>query len=122
MTQDKARKAEIRARMARTGETCTQAARRLGDRTEPRLPPVETIPAEVGRKLGLGPAVLTLAMSLCAEADRYPLLCAGATRRVKVFLDMKDWVALAKARLGRAEYPTTRSRTTCCVTRPGAAT
>lgn len=105
MTQDKARKAEIRARMARTGETYTQAARRHGDRPEPSLPPVEAILAEAGKKFGFDPAVLTLAMSLCTEADRYPLLSAGATRRVKVFLDMKDWVALAKARLGRAEYP-----------------
>jgi hypothetical protein len=105
MTQDKARKAAIRARMARTGETYTQAARRLGDRPESTLPPVETILAEAGKKFGFDPAVLTLAMSLCAEADRYPLLPAHATGRVKVFLDTKDWVALAKARLGRPEYP-----------------
>ncbi len=58
MTRDKARKAEIRARMPRTGETYTQAARRLGDRPEPSMPPVETILAEAGKKFGFDPAVL----------------------------------------------------------------
>ena len=46
-------------------------------------------------------------MVLChlREASEYPLLAAGAGDRLKVYLDLKDWVALAKSRLGRPEFP-----------------
>jgi hypothetical protein len=44
-------------------------------------------------------------MRHCAETDRYPLLGADAAGRLKISLDLKDWVALAKARLGRPQFP-----------------
>ncbi len=43
------------------------------------------------------------------ETSEYPLLAAGAGDRLKVYLDLKDWVALAKARLGRPEFPHDRA-------------
>ena len=91
--------------MAHTGETDTQAARRLDGPAASSLPSGEALLAEFGKQFGFDPTLLKLATQHCAETDRYPLLGADAAARLKVYLDLKDWVALAKARLGRPEYP-----------------
>jgi hypothetical protein len=57
------------------------------------------------RHFGIAPDVASLALRHCAETDDYPQLGAEAADRLKVFLDLKDWVSLAKARLGRPERP-----------------
>ncbi|MDQ7802665.1 hypothetical protein Q5425_02905 [Amycolatopsis sp. A133] len=56
-------------------------------------------------QFGIAPDVVRLAVRHCDETGRYPQLGAGAVDRIKVFLDLKDWVSLAKARLGRPERP-----------------
>jgi hypothetical protein len=48
---------------------------------------------------------LSLVIRHIRETSEYPLLAAGTEDRLKVYLDLKDWVALAKARLGRPEFP-----------------
>ncbi|SEP53358.1 hypothetical protein [Amycolatopsis saalfeldensis] len=104
MTENKARKAAIRARMAETGEPYSEAAHRLDDQTattDTAASPFDT----ALQQFGIPPDVLTLALRHGAETDRYPLLGAGAADRLKISLDLKDWVALAKARLGRPQFP-----------------
>lgn len=104
MTENKARKAAIRARMAETGEPYTEVARRLDDQTattDTTASPFDT----ALQQFGIPPDVLTLALRHCAETDRYPLLGASTADRLKVSLDLKDWVSLAKARLGRPQFP-----------------
>lgn len=65
-----------------------------------------TTPLVAGlRQFGIAADVVRLAVRHCAETDQYPRLGAGAADRLKVFLDLKDWVSLAKARLGRPQRP-----------------
>jgi hypothetical protein len=91
--------------MAATGEPYTVAARRLGG-AAPSPDADDTAPFDAAlQQFGIPKDAITLALRYCAETDRYPLLGSSATDRVKVYLDVKDWVALAKARLGRPEYP-----------------
>jgi hypothetical protein len=100
MTQDKARKATVRARMAQTGESYTEAARQLADPVSP-----QDVLATASRKFGIPDGALSMVLRYLREASEYPLLAAGAGDRLKVYLDLKDWVALTKARLGRPEFP-----------------
>ncbi|MEU9345419.1 hypothetical protein AB0D74_29865 [Streptomyces sp. NPDC048278] len=51
--------------------------------------------------LGFDAAALPLTLRYIGEADNFPLLGASHERKVKVYLDTKDWITLAKARLGR---------------------
>jgi hypothetical protein len=104
MTQNKARKAAIRARMAQTGEPYSAAARRLAEQTPSPPASVATVFAAAIQSFGIPEEVLTLALRHSAETEDYPMLGAAANR-VKVYLDLKDWIALAKARLGRPEHP-----------------
>ena len=102
MTENKARKVAIRARMAKTGEPYTEAARRLDEQTATTTAsPFDT----ALQQFGIPQDVLTLAVRHCTETDRYPLLSLRTADRLKVFLDLKDWVAMAKARLGRPQFP-----------------
>ena len=100
MIQDEARKAEVRARMAQTGESYTEAGRRLADPVRPQA----VLDAAV-REFGIPDGALSLVLRHMRETSDYPLLAAGAGDRLKVYLDLKDWVALAKARLRRPEFP-----------------
>ena len=104
MTENKARKAAIRARMAETGEPYTEAARRLDEQTATTDAATNPFDAAL-QQFGIPQDVLTLALRHCAETDRYPLLGAETVDRLKIFLDLKDWVSLAKARLGRPQFP-----------------
>ena len=56
------------------------------------------------KKFDIPDDTLTLTLNHIQETDEYPLLGAATANRLKVYLDLKDWVALAKARLGRPEY------------------
>lgn len=105
MAQDKSRKRAIRARMARTGESYLQATRRIGGQPELDLPPLDTMLAIAGKAFDVSANALTLAARHCAETEAYPVLGKTAAERLKVYLDTKDWVALANARLGRPQYP-----------------
>ena len=100
MTQDKARKAAVRARMAQTGESYTEAARQLANPVSP-----QAVLDAASREFGIPDGALSLVLRHMRETSEYPLLAAGAGDRLKVYLDLKDWVALAKARLGRPEFP-----------------
>jgi len=95
--------------MAQTGEPYTEAARQLDEQTTiPGTTLTDTITSPFDAALqqfNIPRDVLTLALRHCAETDRYPLLGAATADRLKVYLDLKDWVALAKARLGRPESP-----------------
>lgn len=101
MTQNKNIKAAIRARMAATGEPYTEAARHVAD---PALTITRSGFDIALQELGIPKDVLTLALRYCAETKQYPALGAAASERLTIFLDMKHWVALAKARLGRPEF------------------
>jgi hypothetical protein len=57
------------------------------------------------RTFGIPDGTLSLIMRHMQETSEYPLLTASSATRLKVYLDLKDWVALAKARLGRPEFP-----------------
>jgi hypothetical protein len=105
MTQYKNRKAAIRARMAKTGEPYSQAARDIDGRTTETAALTPTILDTAAQKFGIPEDVLSLAHRYCAEADSYPYLGEATASRLKICLDMKDWVALAKARLGRPAFP-----------------
>jgi hypothetical protein len=99
MTQDKARKTAVRERMAVTGESYTQAARELANQVNP-----EAVFAAALRKFGIPDGTLSLVMRHMRETSEYPLLSADNRECLTVYLDVKDWVALAKARLGRPEF------------------
>lgn len=104
MTDDKARKTAIRARMAETGEPYTEAARRLAEQTTDSAAtpsPFENALTE----FGVPQDVVALALRNCSETDSYPVLGASTADRLRIYLDHKDWVSLAKARLGRPAYP-----------------
>jgi hypothetical protein len=105
MTQHKARKAAIGARMERTGEPYSEAARRLDEQAATSPSPTVAALDALTQELGIPRDALTLAMRHSAETEVYPLLAAAAANRVRVYLDLKDWVALAKVRLGRPEFP-----------------
>jgi hypothetical protein len=100
MTQDRARKAAVRARMAETGESYTEAARQLAKPVT-----VQAILDTVAARLGIPDDALSVVMRHLRETREYPLLAAGAGSRLKVYLDLKDWVSLAKARLGPPALP-----------------
>ncbi len=57
------------------------------------------------RALGVPADALALAFRLFEEAEEYPLLGVPSADTVKIYLDVKDWIALAKARLGRPATP-----------------
>jgi hypothetical protein len=57
------------------------------------------------RELGVPADAIVLALRLVGDAENYPLLGAPSADSVKIYLDVKDWVALAKARLGRPATP-----------------
>lgn len=100
MTQNKGRKAAVRARMAQTGESYTEAARQLA-----RPITKQAVLEALSQKFGIPDEALSLVMRHMEETSEYPLLAPDAARRLKIYLDLKDWVALAKARLGRPEFP-----------------
>src|SRR5690348_3043432 len=100
MTQDKARKAAVRARMAVTGESYTEAARQLANPVS-----AEAVLDAALRRFGIPDGALSLVMRHMRGTSEYPMLAAGTADRLKVHLDLKDWLALAKARLGRPEFP-----------------
>src|SRR5208283_590881 len=104
MTQDKARKAAARARMAQTGQSYTEAARQLADPVSP-----QDVLDAASREFGIPDGALSLVLRHLRETSEYPLLAASAGDRLKIYLDLKDWVALAKARLGRPEFPHDRA-------------
>ena len=104
MTQDKARKAAVRARMAQTGESYTEADRQLADPVSPQ----DVLDGAL-REFGIPVGALSLVLRHLRETSEYPLLAASAVDRLKIYLDLKDWVALAKARLGRPEFPHDRA-------------
>jgi hypothetical protein len=101
MTQNKNIKTAIRARMAATGEPYTEAARHVAD---PFLTLNRSGFDAALPDLGIPKDVLALALRYCAETKQYPALGATAANRLTIFLDMKHWIALAKARLGRPEF------------------
>jgi hypothetical protein len=89
MTQDKARKAAVRARMAQTGEPYTEAARQLTDPVSP-----QAVLDATSHEFGIPDGALSRILRHMRETSEYPLLPAGAGDRLKVYLDHKDWVAL----------------------------
>ena len=89
-----------------TGNT-EALAHPLGDWNN--LLPMEAMLANAGSLLGFPAEPLALAARLCESADDYPFLGSGLEDQVKVYLDLKDWVALAKARLGRPGHPEDQS-------------
>jgi hypothetical protein len=109
MTENKGRKTAIRARMAETGAPYIEAAGWLDEQTATSDTTSTDTTASAFetalRQFGIPRDVLTLAGRHCAETDRYPLLGARTADRLKISLDVKDWVALAKARLGRPQFP-----------------
>lgn len=100
MTQDKARKAAARARMAHTGGSYTEAARQLAGPVSP-----QDVLNAASREFDIPDGALSLVLRHLRETSGYPLLGAGAQDQLKIYLDLKDWVALAKARLRRPEVP-----------------
>ena len=101
MTRNKNLKTTIRERMAATGEPYTEAARHLAD---PLLPFARSGFDAALKQLGIPEDVFALALRYCAETNHYPALGSAAADRLTIYLDMKHWVALAKARLGRPEF------------------
>jgi hypothetical protein len=73
MTQDRARKAAVRARMAETGESYTEAARQLAKPVT-----VQAILDTVAARLGIPDDALSVVMRHLRETREYPLLAAGA--------------------------------------------
>jgi hypothetical protein len=72
MTQDKARKAAVRARMAETGESYTEAVRRLA------TPLSAQSVLDAAREFGIPDGALSLVMRHLRETSEYPLLAVGA--------------------------------------------
>ena len=103
MTQSKARKSAVRARMAETGEPYSQAARRL--HTCVPLADSAAVLDAATQRFGIPHGVLSLAVAHSRETGEYPLLSTAAEDQLTIYLDLKDWVSLAKARLGRPEFP-----------------
>lgn len=89
--------------MAKTGEPHT-AAGRLDEQSGTSGVFASSFDAAL-QQFGIPRDVLTMALRHCAETDHYPLLDTSSADRIKIYLDVKDWVALAKARLGRPEFP-----------------
>jgi hypothetical protein len=100
VTQDQARKAAVRARMAATGESYIEAARQLANPVNP-----QAVLDAISREFGVPGDALSLVLRHMRETSEYPLLAASAGDRLKIYLDHKDWVALARARFGRPEFP-----------------
>jgi hypothetical protein len=100
MIQDEARKAAVRARMAQAGESYTDGGRRLADPVS-----AQAVLDAASRQFGIPDGALSLVLRHMRETSDYPLLAAGAGDKLKIYLDLKDWVALAKARLRRPEVP-----------------
>ena len=98
MTQDP--KTAVRVRVAETGESYTEAARQLANPVS-----AQAVLEATAREFGIPDGALSLVMRHIRETSEYPLLAAGTEDRLKVYLDLKDWVALAKTRLGRPEFP-----------------
>jgi hypothetical protein len=86
--------------MAQTGESYAEAARQLADPVSP-----QDVLDAASREFGIPDGALSMVLRHLRETSDYPLLAAAAPDRLKVYLDLKDWVALAKARLGRPEFP-----------------
>lgn len=103
MTQHKAGEVAIQARMAQTGERSSDAARRLGQQDGRGV--ARSFLGRAFAELGIPDDAMTLVLRHGRETAKYPLIGADAEKRLKIYLDLKDWVALAKARLGRAEFP-----------------
>jgi hypothetical protein len=76
MTQDKARKAAVRTRMAQTGESYTEAARQLADPVSP-----QDVLDAASREFGIPDGALSLVLRHLREASEYPLLAAGTGDR-----------------------------------------
>ncbi|GAA1963694.1 hypothetical protein [Catenulispora subtropica] len=55
-------------------------------------------------EFGIPKDALVLALRFADQTPEYPVFPA-AENRLKVYLDLKDWVSLAKARLGRPQFP-----------------
>ncbi|WP_194916393.1 hypothetical protein [Catenulispora rubra] len=88
--------------MTHTSENGSPAT---GSTGEPELPSMKTMFEMAGERFGVPTDVFANAVRRCTETSPYPLLAPAVNHRLKVYLDLKDWVALAKARLGRPEYP-----------------
>lgn len=86
--------------MAVTGESYTEAARQLANQVSP-----QAVFDAALRSFGIPDGVLSLVTRHMQETSEYPLLAVDNRQRLKVYLDIKDWVALAKARLGRPAFP-----------------
>jgi hypothetical protein len=102
MTENKARKSAIRALMAKTGERYSEAADRLDEKAAP--PGGRAFFDAVMQEFGIPEDALSLALRYSDKTNEYPVLGAAAANCLSVYLDLKDWVALAKARLGRPEF------------------
>jgi hypothetical protein len=118
MTQDKARKAAVRARMAETGESYTEAARH---HTGPVS--AQAVLDAASRKFGIPDSVLSLVMRHMRETSEYPLLAASAADRLKVYLALTDKTGSHWPRPGSAD-PNSRTTgpptTRCAPPRPPA--
>ncbi|KUO19762.1 hypothetical protein AQJ91_18310 [Streptomyces dysideae] len=64
-----------------------------------RIPPQLRAAAQ---SFGFDVATLPFALGIISEASDFPLLGSDHDHKVKVYLDTKDWIALARARLGKA--------------------
>jgi hypothetical protein len=100
MTQYKNRKAAVRARMAETGEPYSEAARHFDEESATPSPSFADVATQ---HFGVPEGVLSLAQRHHADARQYPYFGQDTTDCLKIWLDIKDWVALAKAHLGRPE-------------------
>ncbi len=99
MTKDEAHKAAVRAGVAETGESYAEAARRLVNPVS-----AHAVLDIASLMFGIPPDVLRPVLARIREASEYSLLATDDRDRLKVYLDLKDCVALAKARLGRPQY------------------
>jgi hypothetical protein len=90
--------------MAETDESFTEPIRQLAS-----LVSAQAVLDATSGEFGIPDGALSLVLHHLRETSEYPLLAAGAGARLKVYLDLKDWVALAKARLGRPEFPHDRA-------------
>jgi hypothetical protein len=72
MTHDKARKATVRARMARTGGSYTEAVRQPSDPVS-----AHAVVEAASSEFGIPDGALSLVMRLLRETSDYPLLAVG---------------------------------------------
>jgi hypothetical protein len=103
VSQHRTGKVALRAGMTQAGEPSSEAAGRLGQQGTQAVP--RSFLSIASTALGLPEEAMSLVLRHDRETNEYPLIGADAEKRLRIYLDLKDWVALAKARLGRAEFP-----------------